>query len=382
MAFNFLRKLKKQDTQDTKDNADSQALPPEPSLQGGESAEDARLLESQIEAIERRNEEFGREQGESPEKFSEGKEVFEKEQQSNELPPPLITSGMPPEELPLSSSEERGSFPEAESETAYPTRESGYSLPREYPETGTAGEAPSLPEEVAEAPKKGSAIAREGEVQREADTLSREYEKSGGGSSRVVRLALVAVFVILIAGGGAFAYFRFAGGFPSFAFLKSVPFVGTYFGGEEPVTPSAPVFPSISEPTSTVPFPTSATPAPPSTLTPEKERDNQRIQDTDNISTQLAAYYAANGTYPVTNGTVEKIVAGAGEDLAIVKALVPAYFVVLPTDPRAGFYYGYSSDGSSYELTSVLEDNTRPDCVLVGIYCVRKIKDGEVVSKK
>ena len=46
-------------------------------------------------------------------------------------------------------------------------------------------------------------------------------------------------------------------------------------------------------------------------------------------------------------------------------------------------FYGYKSEnGTSYELTAVLEDQTNKECIETGKFCIYKIVDGKVVSHK
>jgi len=185
----------------------------------------------------------------------------------------------------------------------------------------------------------------------------------------------------LIVGSGAFAYLQFFGGSSQLPFLKNIPYLGTYFGGSEPA-PSVPfpAAPATPEPTpSPTPVPEAAREPVPS---PQGAGDSERIADLDNLRAQLLIYYIANASYPSTDGEIEKILSDTVQDSMLYTALVPVYLPVLPVDPNPSFYYGYSSDGTSYELTSVLEDKDNPECVLVGDFCVRRIVDGEVVSNK
>lgn len=186
------------------------------------------------------------------------------------------------------------------------------------------------------------------------------------------RFGLIIILILFVLAGGAVIYTQFFG-IPSqlsflkhISFLEQIPFLKT---AEETPTPSP-----IPSP---VPSPGPEEPV----LTPEEERDNQRIGDLNTLRDKLSLYHEAVGSYPVTDGT-ERILVSTVEDSVLYQALVPGYLLVFPVDPGPVFYYGYSSDGISYELTSVLENQDNQECVLIGEYCVRKIKDGEVVSIK
>lgn len=90
-----------------------------------------------------------------------------------------------------------------------------------------------------------------------------------------------------------------------------------------------------------------------SDLTTASGRDTRRRSDLLSIKEALAEYYAKTGTYPVSK-TVDKT-----NDSKVLKgALVPSYLGVLPVDPQdPKSYYGYTSDGFSFKLTSIVEDS-------------------------
>lgn len=100
--------------------------------------------------------------------------------------------------------------------------------------------------------------------------------------------------------------------------------------------------------------------------------DQQRKADLANIKTNLQKYFNDKQSYPVAT-TMEKTT-DPGSVLAA--ALVPAYMATLPVDPLSpNSFYGYKSDGKSYELSAVLEDLTDPSCMVTGKICIYKVTD-------
>lgn len=85
-----------------------------------------------------------------------------------------------------------------------------------------------------------------------------------------------------------------------------------------------------------------------------KLRDTQRKEDLSDLGSALNAYKSDHGSYPSVEGTVQTI-----NSSILFNALVPKYLTKMPVDPLAHTYwYGYSSNGISYQLTSVAEDYT------------------------
>ncbi|MBI2588392.1 type II secretion system protein GspG [Candidatus Berkelbacteria bacterium] len=106
------------------------------------------------------------------------------------------------------------------------------------------------------------------------------------------------------------------------------------------------------------------------TLTPAEQRDKTRKADLAEIKNALDAYFIDTGAYPQTSG-MEKTNATVSN---LKTALVSAYIASLPVDPQdPTFYYGYKSDGITYELTSVLEDQNDPAGEVSGSYFIQKI---------
>lgn len=86
--------------------------------------------------------------------------------------------------------------------------------------------------------------------------------------------------------------------------------------------------------------------------------DQARKSDLENIQQALKRYFVDKGSFPSTNGSLVKT---SDSESILAKALVPTYLEKLPDDPLAPKdFYGYKSDGASYELTCILEDTSDP----------------------
>lgn len=92
-------------------------------------------------------------------------------------------------------------------------------------------------------------------------------------------------------------------------------------------------------------------------------RDAQRKTDLNAISSALTQYYTATGGYPSTN---DEIIQTRAAGNVLSTTLVPTYLNSLPVDPMTDkYYYGYKSNGSSYELSAVLGNMEDPDGTLL-----------------
>ena len=81
-------------------------------------------------------------------------------------------------------------------------------------------------------------------------------------------------------------------------------------------------------------------------------RDKQRTTDLNKIKTVLEEYKESKGTYPIS-----KAVDRTNASTVLKGAIVPSYLSSLPVDPLEDkYWYGYTSDGYSFTLTSILED--------------------------
>ncbi|MEO0084620.1 MAG: hypothetical protein ABIJ94_02700, partial [candidate division WOR-3 bacterium] len=103
-----------------------------------------------------------------------------------------------------------------------------------------------------------------------------------------------------------------------------------------------------------------------------KARDLKRIGDLESLKSALSLYYKDHKKDPISP-SMTKIEPGH----ILEKALVPKYIFSLPQDPLyPQFYYGYKSNGKSYELTAKLEapeDKSLCDPTITSA-CIYKIK--------
>lgn len=98
--------------------------------------------------------------------------------------------------------------------------------------------------------------------------------------------------------------------------------------------------------------------------------DETRKKDLANISKALKNYFLAKSKYPLAPETIKT----SDKTSVLAVELAPTYIESLPQDPLSpDFYYGYKSDGQSFELTAVLEDKSDPSGVLTGKYNIYKI---------
>lgn len=120
-----------------------------------------------------------------------------------------------------------------------------------------------------------------------------------------------------------------------------------------------------------------ATPTPMASWAPSAEPvpdSNDAIRKKDLASIQLALkkYYADNGNYPVSAVEVKT----SDSQSILAQALIPTYMSILPDDPLAPqYYYGYKSDGRTFELTCVLEDSTDTAGVPMGNLNIYTVTD-------
>jgi len=111
----------------------------------------------------------------------------------------------------------------------------------------------------------------------------------------------------------------------------------------------------------------------PADIPTSDDRDNQRVKDLNDIGLAIDEYSKFNNNeYPVTSG-YENI---SDENSYVYKLLrQDGYLRKKYEDPISGsYFYGYKSDGKSYELTAALEDKNDPRCENIGNYCIYKLK--------
>lgn len=119
----------------------------------------------------------------------------------------------------------------------------------------------------------------------------------------------------------------------------------------------------------------SATPTPTLSPTPAQaaessQRDAQRKTDLNLIAVGLEAYKKSQGAYPV------------GDTITVLYSLQktsPPYIEAIPNDPltrdstTAALRYGYTSDGTSFTLTAILENKQDAD-LKDGLYSVKNTR--------
>ena len=86
----------------------------------------------------------------------------------------------------------------------------------------------------------------------------------------------------------------------------------------------------------------------------KRGNDGKRVADLNNLRNALEMYYLDQSPhhYPDTSG--DWLVVGAGADEALGE-LIPDYAKQLPSDPKDGQRYYYSSDGNCYCLSAKME---------------------------
>lgn len=177
----------------------------------------------------------------------------------------------------------------------------------------------------------------------EGQSQSLTMETPGSGKKTMV---LVIVLIILIILGGVIL--------ASFAGWINLGGIEKLWGGG-----------STSAPSTETTTPTTPTP------TTTNQNDLQRKTDLANIKTALKKYYQAKQAYPEATA-VQKT---SDTDTAL-KVLVPDYLTQVPVDPLSPQnYYGYKSDGKTFELTAVLEDTTDPAGIKTGNIYLYKVTD-------
>lgn len=164
-----------------------------------------------------------------------------------------------------------------------------------------------------------------------------------GAKPKTLLWILISVGALIILGGGGW---------------------GVYTLLNKPAAEKTPVPTTSEEPITT------GTTVPTPTLTAAQQRDQTRKADLTEIKNALETYFIDIGAYPKTTG-IEKTNAAVSN---LKTALVTTYTTVLPIDPQdPTFYYGYKSDGTTYELTSILEDQNDPLGEVSGSYFIQKI---------
>ncbi|GEM_PF-5356861 len=107
-----------------------------------------------------------------------------------------------------------------------------------------------------------------------------------------------------------------------------------------------------------------------------KTPDQVRKADLATIAEALTRYAKERGSYPLAL-TVERTDQTSS---VVAQALVPSYLAVMPKDVNTAHYYGYTSDGKTYELSAVLEDSADPEGVKAGAVTLYTLKGPKSVD--
>lgn len=114
----------------------------------------------------------------------------------------------------------------------------------------------------------------------------------------------------------------------------------------------------------------------------QKGNDSERKNDLAEIKKTLEAYYQASGQkYPESGGLI-KLTQTDSEIYKILSGYINTEFLSDPNQPE--FFYGYSSDGSNFELSARLENLEDENCEIFGeSLCLYKIdSQGKVSGRK
>ena len=106
-----------------------------------------------------------------------------------------------------------------------------------------------------------------------------------------------------------------------------------------------------------------------STATVTKTNDVVRKDDIQKMAVMLNKYYIDRSGYPIA-----PVIENTSDTKSMLRnTMVPLYVDNIPTDPVGIHYYGYKSDGKSYELTAVLDDTNDTEGMQVGAVFLYKI---------
>jgi len=100
-------------------------------------------------------------------------------------------------------------------------------------------------------------------------------------------------------------------------------------------------------------------------------RDARRQADLTTLASALELYKDSKGSYPSTNNLLSRM---DSSNIPCREFIAGDFLSRCPSDPTGlPSFYGYKSDGSSYELTAVLENLNDPNCVVEGTICIFRI---------
>lgn len=104
-------------------------------------------------------------------------------------------------------------------------------------------------------------------------------------------------------------------------------------------------------------------------------RDTQRLKDLQDLKTALENYKKDVGSYPSVFGTEQ-----TGASATLINALVPKYITKVPIDPtKITYWYGYTSDGSTFIIRSVAEDTANSAAKRGGTFYYFEVINSEVL---
>lgn len=105
--------------------------------------------------------------------------------------------------------------------------------------------------------------------------------------------------------------------------------------------------------------------------TAEESRDQTRKEDLKKIQSALEQFYQSYQRYPLASELSKTNQAGNILDQELVAG---GFMAELPKDPQEPtYYYGYRSDGQTYELTSILENGNDPEAISISGFFIYKI---------
>lgn len=113
----------------------------------------------------------------------------------------------------------------------------------------------------------------------------------------------------------------------------------------------------------------------------QKENDAKRKNDLFEIKKALGTYFEANGRkYPASTG-IEKLNDRNAEIYKILSGYMDEGLLYDPNHPE--YYYGYNSNGISFELSARLENSEDENCEILEEYlCIYKIDSSGKISEK
>lgn len=94
----------------------------------------------------------------------------------------------------------------------------------------------------------------------------------------------------------------------------------------------------------------------------KRGRDNRRKNDLRHVATALESYYNDKGAYPTNNSNGEMVGCGTGDNQVcpwggeFKDQNSTLYMILIPSEPKSGQRYYYTSTETSYKLYARLEN--------------------------